>query len=249
MCYNRRMDTYGEFEFQVRSYECGPDGRATLPTICNYLQATASRHAETLKFSKSDFESAGENISWVLTRLRVKMTRFPTWEERVRVGTFPRGGRKLVAWRDFVVRSEGGETLGVAASEWMLINLQTRKLVGIPPSVFAAANDVRAPVLGEEPFLPRLRFPAEGERTQWSSKAQHSHLDLNGHVNNVHSVEWLLEPLQGRSPREMELVFRGETLAGEEVFVETVEQSGEGTTFHRLFSPDGRDKVLAVSRG
>ena len=47
------MDTFGEYAFQVRSYECGPDGYATLATICNYLQEAASLNAESLKFSKS----------------------------------------------------------------------------------------------------------------------------------------------------------------------------------------------------
>ena len=31
--------------WQVRTYECGPDGRATLPTVCNYLQEAASLNA------------------------------------------------------------------------------------------------------------------------------------------------------------------------------------------------------------
>ena len=52
------MDTFGEYEFAVRSYECGKDGYASLATICNYLQEAASLNAETLKFSKSDFEAA-----------------------------------------------------------------------------------------------------------------------------------------------------------------------------------------------
>ena len=56
------MTTGREYRFQVRSYECGPDGAATLPTICNYLQEAASLNAESLSFSKSNFAAAGENI-------------------------------------------------------------------------------------------------------------------------------------------------------------------------------------------
>ena len=73
----------GKTVFKVRSYECGADSRATLPTICNYLQEAASVNAEYLGFSKSDFDSAGENISWVLTRLVVKMDRYPMWLTRI----------------------------------------------------------------------------------------------------------------------------------------------------------------------
>mgnify|MGYP003303810644 CR=1 FL=1 len=74
------MDTFGQYDFRVRTYECGKNGRLTLPSLCNYLQEAAAINAEELTFSKSDFEAAGENISWVLTRLRVKITEFPKWE-------------------------------------------------------------------------------------------------------------------------------------------------------------------------
>ena len=40
----------GRYQFKVRSYECGPDGRATLPTICNLFQEAASLHAASLGF-------------------------------------------------------------------------------------------------------------------------------------------------------------------------------------------------------
>ena len=76
-------DVFGKYSWAVRTYECGPDGAATMASVCNWLQEAASLNAETLAFSKSNFESAGENISWVLTRLKVKMSRFPKWGETV----------------------------------------------------------------------------------------------------------------------------------------------------------------------
>ena len=102
------------YAFKVRSYECGAGGTATLPTICNYLQEAASLNAEELGFSKSNFDAAGAGVSWVLTRLVVKMTRYPRWEEEVTVVTFPRGGRKIVAWRDFEILGADGARIGAA---------------------------------------------------------------------------------------------------------------------------------------
>ena len=153
----------GRYSFKVRTYECGADGFATLPTICNFLQEAASANAESLGFSKSDFASAGENVSWVLTRLVVKMDRYPKWEDEVTVETFPRGGRKIVAWRDFEVLDAAGARLGVASSEWMLIDLATRRIVPVPEKVFAAADPADAPLLGESPFT-KFRFPADSPR-------------------------------------------------------------------------------------
>ena len=217
-------------------------------SVCNWLQEAASLNAETLAFSKSNFEAAGENISWVLTRLKVRIVRFPKWEEMVTILTFPRGGRRIVAYRDFVLTGADGVELGRATSEWMLIDLASRKIVAIPDGVFAAANTVREPVFGEEPFA-KLRWDCKAESPDaLSFRARRGDIDLNGHVNNVHYVEWLMEgrPDAAGPCHEIDIVFKSETLAGEEVRVESVETE-PSVYFHRVYAPDGRDHVIARS--
>ena len=242
-------DTFGKYSWAVRTYECGPDGVATMASVCNWLQEAASLNAEALSFSKSNFEASGANISWVLTHLKVKMQRFPKWGETVSILTFPRGGRKIVAYRDFILYGEDGGEIGLATTEWMLIDLASRKVVAIPDGVFAAANTVREPVFGDEPFA-KLRWNCdEATLDALVFRARRGDIDLNGHVNNVHYVEWLIE---GRSDaacacRELDIVFKSETLVGEEVRVESVEVE-PGAFIHRVYAPDGRDHVLAMTR-
>ncbi len=232
------------YKFNVRSYECGPNGKLTLPSLCNYLQEAASMHACELGFSKSDFDAAGGNISWVLTRMIVKMKRYPGWNDTVSIVTFPRAGRKITACRDFEIKDADGSTLGLASSEWMVINLSTRKITPVPENVFPCLDPALEPVLGAEPFSPKLKFPADVPSRAISFTAQNSHIDINGHVNNVHYVEWMLEPsAHGANPSEIEIVFRSETMDGDEVKVETCDCGGE--TFHRAFAPDGKDHAVA----
>ena len=234
------------YRFKVRTYECGPDGLATLPTIYNFLQEAASMNAESLGFSKTNFASAGENVSWVLTRLVVRMDRYPKWEDEVSVATFPRGGRKIVAWRDFELFNSSGARLGAASSEWMLIDLATRRIVAIPEAVFAAADPADVPVLGEMPFT-KFKFPAAPDAQPLAFRAQKSHIDLNGHVNNVHYIEWMLEPCADAHPSAMEVVFRSETLAGDDVLVACAADAPR--TYHRVYSPGGQDHVVAWTSG
>ena len=238
-------DVHGLYTWAVRTYECGPDGEATMASVCNWLQEAASLNAAAMTFSKSDFEAAGENISWVLTHLKVRMSRFPKWGETVSVLTFPRGGRRIVAHRDFALSGADGEEIGRATSEWMIIDLASRKLVAIPEGVFAAANTVRDPVFGDEP-LAKLRWDCrEAAADALVFRARRGDIDLNGHVNNVHYVEWLMEgrPAAAGRCRELDVVFKSETFAGEEVRVESVETE-PGVYLHRVYAPDGRDHVI-----
>lgn len=232
----------GKYSFKVRTYECDTEGLATMPSICNYLQEAASIHAGELGFSKSDFDLSGENISWVLTRLIVNMETYPRWGDEVIVETFPRGGRRIAAWRDFEIKDAAGTVLGVATSEWMIIDLTARKAVAIPQSVLSCKNDSVVPVLGANPFS-KLRFPNECPNPVFSSRAQKSHIDLNGHVNNVRYIEWMLEPCPSSRPRKMEIVFHGEAFAGNEVNVSVV-ADGDGL-IHRVFSREGKDYIIA----
>jgi len=241
------MNTFGEFTFPLRGYECGPDGCATLVSVCNYLQEAANLHAVALGFSKMDFEAAGENITWVLTKLRVKMARFPVCGETVVVRTCPRSGRRITAGRDFEVKV-GDELLGVATSEWVVIDLSTRKIVPVPARVYALANDEYPRVLGEEPFA-RLRWDCREAVGGSRFRARRGDIDLNGHVNNARYVEWLVETLPFASSEiaDFEIVFKSETLAGDEVLAESAEVE-PGVFAAHVAAPDAREHVVARIR-
>lgn len=236
----------GEYDFRVRTYECGPDGVATLPTICNYLQEAASMNAEALAFSRTNFMAEGENISWVLTRLRVRMTRYPKWEETAHVVTWPSGGRRVAATREFVMCDGAGAQIGVATSEWMLIDLATRRIVPIPETVLALAQGPSR-VLGDAPFA-KLRWDcAKTASDAQMFCARRSDIDLNGHVNNVHYISWLLETVPAGVCTDFEIVYRSETRVGEIVRAESVEVEPH-VFVHRLSDSAGRDHVLARTR-
>lgn len=236
--------TVGEYIFNVRSYECGANGRLTLPSMCNYLQESASAHAGELGFSKHDLDTGGRNISWALSRLVVKMACYPSWNDTVSVITFPRGGRRIVAWRDFLLKASDGSVIGLASSEWMTVDLAARKITPIPNGVLDCRVPGMEPVLGSEPFSPRLKYPGRETSAPLTFTAQHSHIDMNGHVNNVHYIEWLLEPFSGDANlSEMEISFRNEVMAGDTVMVETCESPE--ALYHRIRSPDGVEYAIA----
>lgn len=240
------VDTYKEDIYKVRSYECTSTGDIHFPQLCNYLQEIASNHADELGFSKKDF--VGENLTWVMTRLRVKVNRYPIWNEPLKILTYPWGGKKLFAYRDFVVTGADGQQIAVASSEWMTINLAERKAVVIPPTVLEASNTVKEPVFGQNPFS-RFAYPTDVQAEEIREfPVRFSQIDLNAHVNNVRYIEWMLdsspEILEGKQVQEMELVFRSETMLGDVVTAKSVAQE-DGVRMHQIASAAGVTHVLA----
>lgn len=240
------MDVGECFDWAVRSYECAPDGKVTVANLCNYLQESAALNAEHLGFSKSNFEALGLNVTWVMTRLRVKITRRPKWNETISVFTFPRPARRIVAWRDFVISDAAGCEIGRASSEWMMIDMTSRRPVAIPAFVTERANTVREPVLAE-PLGFKLPADTFAACETYMITAAPSDIDLNGHVNNVRYITWLSDacPCDDEAT-DLELTFKNEVLVGRTVIVESL--SGNDGIRQRIRSAEGQECVLARRR-
>lgn len=210
-------DTYRIEDFFVRSYECGADKNIHFSNICNYMQEIASIHAEELGFSMKNFSD--DNLTWVMTRMKIRIDEYPKWGDTVRILTFPYGLKKLVAFRDFEIFVDD-KRIGRASTEWMVINIDTRKLAPIPSIVSEYSNNVREPVFGDTSFA-KISFPKENilELYTDSYKVRRTHIDPNGHVNNVRYIEWIINTLPTDTKlKEIEITFKSETLLGETIY-------------------------------
>ena len=245
-------DWYSE-DFPVRTYECAPDGSVRLPQLLNFLQEAASNHAARLGF---DFpvidEATGRRGAWVLAQIRLHMDRYPKWRDIVRVRTFPHDGRGLFANRDYKVELADGTVCGVGTSRWMVIDPETRRAVRIPASV-TEYDGPCPPLFGAGDPFTRPRYPecVEGESVR-QYRVMRAHIDLNGHVNNVHYVGWMLESVPAETAdtkclSDIEIVYRSETLYGETVSTRCA-PLGDGRFAHRVCTLDGaRDHIVAVT--
>ena len=244
--------------YVVRAYECAPDGTIRLPQVLNFLQETASNHAASLGF---DFpvldEATGRLGAWVLAQIRIRMDHYPRWRDEVVVETFPHSVKAMFAHRDFRLSLVDGTPCGIATSRWMVLDPAVRRAVRVPASVGERYHGPGEPFFGPGDPFSKLRYPeAPGPESAREYRVMRSHIDLNGHVNNVHYAAWMLESIpEETSARlhvsEMELVFRSETLYGESIrSVCTPQPGGEGIAFaHRVSTPDGsRDHLLGTTR-
>src|SRR5260221_5660612 len=112
-------------DFRVHAYEVDFKQSATLECLCRYFQEAAWNHAEELGVGYQRLQA--ENKIWVLSRLLIKIARYPRWAQIIRVHTWPRAAKSVFAMRDFEMFDSSGDRMLPVASAWLLLLITTKK--------------------------------------------------------------------------------------------------------------------------
>lgn len=174
-------------QYKINSYDADTNNRASLVHICNYLQESAWRHANHLGLgyrTTTEIEQV-----WVIVRLLITMKQYPLWDDTITIKTWPRGVEGFMALRDFQILNQQGIEIGAASSQWLILDVNTRK-----PQHSRVVQDILPlatcePAMREKPEKIVIRGPL---RFADSNIAQYGDLDMNGHVNNARYIEWIL---------------------------------------------------------
>ncbi|KAG1661272.1 hypothetical protein FOA52_003730 [Chlamydomonas sp. UWO 241] len=238
-------------QFAVRGYEVSPNQKASMVTMTNLLQEIAANHAVGM-WGRGDKGFAGlpdaPDIVFVMTRLQVRMHAYPRWGAALGVTTYFADEGRLSARRDWTVGDAAtGAPLGVATSNWVNINMATRRLTKLP-------DDIRAQLLTHAVPKDTVVLPAseckrklpeldEASASTGSTQiARRSDMDMNGHINNVVYVAWALEAVPADlyddagcwSLYEIEADYKSECTAGETV-CSVVQELQPGAGGQRIF--------------
>jgi medium-chain acyl-[acyl-carrier-protein] hydrolase len=212
--------------FTVHTYDVDNRGRASIQSLCGFLQETAGRNAEQLGVTVPQLMEHG--LTWVLSRLLVRVHAYPRWWEKVVIETWPAGFHRLFALRDWRI-FRGDELLAVATSAWLMVELESRRPVR-PQNHGDWARRVhpeRAIPLTLEKLGATEEAPADATVHEGRFSVRYRDLDMNGHANNISYIDWLLECLPlglraGYGLGELELNFLGEVGGGDELLSRAV---------------------------
>jgi acyl-CoA thioesterase FadM len=206
-------------QFDVRGYDCGYGGPLGALALANFLQESAGVNAELLGFGMHAMDSRG--WTWMLSRLDIRVDAMPREGERVSVTTWPAEVRRLFALRDFSMTGSDGRSLARAVYAYLVVDLSARKPLR-PASVF---GDHPPRAAAPHP-LPDFAFdiPAALDPTfSFGQGVRGRHIDHNGHANNAHIVNWLVDASasQGAPPEgplsALRVEFLAEALEGDEL--------------------------------
>ncbi len=180
------MQSHWEETLKVRAYDVDSNNRLKLSSVFNYMQDVASAHADNLNVGWKALQN--ENLFWVLSWVKIEFNNFPKFEDNIYIKTWPKGKHKLYALRDFILSEGNNKVFGKAASAWLLLNSQTKRindlnkfLTNIPYSPNEhALNDLPEKINFEN--LKETTFPKQADYTD---------IDINEHVNNAKYIEYI----------------------------------------------------------
>jgi len=248
---NKKENIHQE-QYTIRSYEVHPDGSARIQSICNLLQETAGNHALELNFDISQLKD--RDLTWVLYRLQVEISRFPEWRDKIIIETWPSRGDQLRAYRDFRLLDMNGDELTHALSYWMMIDMNTRRPVRMPEEVLRMGDNTKPHTMPVS--RNRLKGPKETPIEKVFS-VRRSDLDVNNHVNNVKYIEWALEAVPDiiydhYRTTGLDIQFQAEGHYGEDVISGCLKSEEDGNkerpVYQHVLKQESDQKTLAIAR-
>lgn len=224
--------------YKVTSYLVNLRGQAGLYAMLNLIQDAGWQHAINLGIQLPRHQS------WVFTRQKLMMQKWPAWKQTVTIKTWLRPpGPNPFLLRDYEIFVDD-QKIGECTSTFTAFDTQSRKMVALEWSeknVFWRTQNL----LSNHPAKILVAVGAE-ELAQF--EVRNSDIDLNNHVNNTKYAQWVLDAL----PIEMlkggvdlygyEVNFLAETKKGDKISLQKSAQSLEQASA-QVPIPDGASLV------
>lgn len=215
------------------------------PSYYLYLaQEMAGRHSELLNLDYDTLASRG--VFWAVSRHRVQVTRTPVLGEKLRVETWPMPPTRSSFPRSVVAYDEAGCEVFRSMSLWVLMDINSRKMIVPGKSGIALAGTVRGNELPSPGgLIPRPLGVLKDRDVAFTD------LDRNGHMNNTRCMEWMADLLPGsfharHMLKEFTVCYLAEAREGQtlhlnlemsdELSAQLDAVSGTGEEEHRIFS-------------
>lgn len=205
--------------YDIKYYEQNVKGDLKESSLLNILQDIATLSAESLGFGPSFVFS--NNYAWVVLKYHIEIYKAIRNFSHIKLVTEPRGTSKLYAFRDFEIYSPDGELVGRVCSSWVLIDMESRKMLPMQkvldfvPKFEKRENDLEY----EKIEIPQNVDISDDKDIQYYEKMFDVHfddIDINHHANNSNYLVWALETLPASFrleyiPKVIDIKYKKET--------------------------------------
>ena len=205
-------------DLTIQCFEADASWRLKTASFMNFAQEAAGNHAVYLGFGYDDLIAT--NTAWILSRVHVVFTDTPKWKEDITLTTWHKGLNRLFFLRDFVLTDKEGRERVKATTSWLVLNLETRRLVRDPKlmeeGTVCTENAIETPA-------DKVQMPKDVEAEHvMDHLVAYSDVDMNAHANNAMYMQWAMDAVDyevasTRPVKEFTINFNHETKAGDVV--------------------------------
>jgi acyl-ACP thioesterase len=182
------VDSFYEESKLVNAYDVDLNNKLKLNALFNYLQETASNHADKLKLGYNDL--IVQDLGWILSWTKVEISSFPGFGEIIKVRTWPKCRYKLFSIRDFIVTDGKDAALFKISTAWLMINVKTKRITDIRNLIQQIYYQPDQIALND---LPEKITTTAEKNILFTKKIRYTDLDINQHVNNTKYIELVLD--------------------------------------------------------
>lgn len=216
-----RMDV----DYRLRWMDFDRYGRMQPSAMLDLFQDVATLQAEDMGIGRGYMCEKG--VFWAVVRTKLEVVSDPQKYQVVTVRTWPHTPTRFSFMRDFSIRGETGAELVRATSEWVLMDVQTRKFASVRDYYDGSEDFDEARAFESK---PRKIAPfGEGNRPIHTVVPSYSDLDVNGHVNNARYANYVIDALNPGPEgaiKTLQLDYRHEVMPGVPLTMHTLVEEG-----------------------
>lgn len=225
-----------ELEYRLRWMDFDRYGRMQPASVLDIFQDLATWQAADMGIGRDDMIKDG--VFWAVIRSKFEIVRAPSHYQVVTVRTWPHSPTRFSFMRDFSMRDESGDLLIKATTEWVLMDIETRKFASVKDYYHGPDDFDEARSFERKPRkIPGFE---EGNRPVYTVVPSYSDIDLNGHVNNAMYANYFinaLNPGEAGAMKTFQIDYRHEVMPDVPLTMHTLVE--EGRVLSKGVNPDG----------
>ncbi|MBQ8830024.1 MAG: hypothetical protein IJ017_00310 [Oscillospiraceae bacterium] len=193
-------------------------GKITNKAILKMFEDTAGFHSDSVDNGVAKIDENG--TAWIIMSWKLKVTDRPEYGARLTVETWSRSMERAHAYRDFRLIDEKGNIRAVASSKWSVIDINSRRIARIDPSMNELYDSDPTAVFEE--WKPDRAAVPESFESMLEFRVRRCDTDIIGHMHNLNYLDMALEMLpeevfEKGECSDMTVTYKNEVKVGETV--------------------------------
>lgn len=180
-----------EREYIVNIENIGESNLITNRGLLSIFEDIACKHSDSVKFGINDIPIT--HFTWVLLAWKVEIKKRVTYGTKLKVRTWAKPSKKIYTYRDFEVFDENGDSVAIATSKWVLVNVNDDAIAKIPDEIINLYSPSDNNIFDKEE-IDKLIDPKE-YTNEYVYTVQRRDIDINKHMHNLNFLSLAYETL------------------------------------------------------